>query len=306
MKTYIECLACLVRQAIDIANANLDEEKREGFMRFVLKGLSTFDYRNSPPMMARQMYGRIRELSGIDDPYKDIKKHYNDKALQMYRGMKDTVNKSPDPFETALRLAIAGNIIDFGAGGGHDISLDDTVKHALRDPFAIDFSHDLRSELEGASTVLYIGDNAGEVVFDRIFIEEIGPEKVTFVTRDIPIINDVTIEDATYVGMDKVCNVVSSGSTAPGTPLEICSEDFKDMFLSSDIVISKGQGNFETLSSASREIFFVLMVKCPVISREIGAEVGSLVVLKKPSPTVDSDNDKPIEESIDVHPNVME
>ncbi len=290
MKTYIECLACLVGQAIDIANASLDEQgEKEGFMRFVLKNLSTFDYENPPPIMAMQMYARIRELSSIDDPYEDIKKRYNDRALEMYPILKKMVSESPDPFNTALRLAIAGNIIDFGAGQRHeDISLDDTVERTLKEPFSIDNTLELKHRLEHASTILYIGDNAGEIVFDRILIEEIGPKKVTFVTREVPVINDATIKDARYVGLDRVCRVVSSGSRAPGTPLDICSKEFKDMFFSSDVVISKGQGNFETLSSVPREVFFVLMVKCPVISRDIGSEVGGLVVLRSPASTVDA------------------
>ncbi|MCK5255186.1 MAG: DUF89 family protein, partial [Deltaproteobacteria bacterium] len=124
-------------------------------------------------------------------------------------------------------------------------------------------------------------DNAGEIVFDRLFIEQLPREKVTYVVRGEPIINDVTIEDAREVDMFELVDVIDNGSDAPGTILETCSHEFQKRFASSDLVIAKGQGNYETLSDINKRIFFLLQVKCPVIAKDIGFEVGSFVVKAK-------------------------
>ena len=129
-----------------------------------------------------------------------------------------------------------------------------------------------------AKDILYLGDNAGEIVFDRLFIEQMPHEKVTYVVRGEPIINDVTIEDAREVDMFDLVDVIDNGSDAPGTILETCSHEFQQRFASSDLVIAKGQGNYETLSDVNKRIFFLLQVKCPVIAKDIGFEVGSFIV----------------------------
>jgi len=277
-------VGCLVKQAIEIAQTNLKEDAREGFIREVLRQLSTFDYSNPPPIMALEMYGKIRQMAQINDPYAQIKEFYNNKALSLYPELKTLVKSSDDPLDTAMRIAVAGNIIDFGSGNKKDIAVEEVIQNALNSPFTIDDRGWLKETLKDASSILYLGDNAGEIGFDKIFIEELDPSRVTFATRDEPIINDATIKDAKEVGLTDICRVISSGSKAPGTPLDLCSEEFRDLFYSSDLVISKGQGNFETLSAPSREIFFLLMIKCPVIAREIGAPVGSFIAMKQGSP----------------------
>ncbi|MCD6571516.1 MAG: DUF89 family protein [Deltaproteobacteria bacterium] len=281
MRTYFECVGCLVKQAIEIAQTNLKEDTREGFIREVLRQLSTFDYSNPPPIMALEMYGKIRQMAKINDPYAQIKRFYNNKALSLYPELKNLVKSSDDPLDTAMRIAVAGNIIDFGSGNKKDIAVEEVIQNALNAPFTIDDRGWLKETLKDASSILYLGDNAGEIGFDKIFIEELDPSRVTFATRDEPIINDATIKDAEEVGLTDICRVISSGSKAPGTPLGICTQEFRDLFYSSDLVISKGQGNFETLSAPPREVFFLLMIKCPVIAREIGAPVGSFIAMKQ-------------------------
>jgi len=280
MNTYIECIGCLVKQAVEIAKAHVPEDMQDDFMRDILRTISEIDYSNPPPILATLMYSKVSELTGVNDPYKEIKSYYNEKALGYYPEMKDIVESSDDPFETALRVAVAGNIIDFGIGTKDSIQIGKTVERALRESFAVNHINELKDRLSAAKNVLYLADNAGEIVFDRLFIEQIGPERVVCAFRHAPIINDATLEDAAQVGIEGLCRVMSSGSCAPGTPISLCSDEFKDLFEKADVVISKGQGNFETLSDASREIFFLFMAKCHVISAEVGVPTGSFIAMR--------------------------
>ncbi|MFY9402150.1 MAG: ARMT1-like domain-containing protein, partial [Candidatus Omnitrophota bacterium] len=140
-----------------------------------------------------------------------------------------------------------------------------------------------KKSLKNAKSILYLADNAGEVVFDRILIEEIKkkyPGKIIFyAVKEKPIINDALLEDALFCGIDRVARIISNGTDAPGTILSLCSSDFKKIYKSADMVISKGQGNFESLSKAKKEIFFLFMVKCPVVAREVKGRIGDYVLL---------------------------
>ncbi len=139
----------------------------------------------------------------------------------------------------------------------------------------------LKIKAESASRILYLGDNAGEIVLDRLLVEQLPTEKVTFAVRGAPIINDATLEDAIAGGITELVDVMDNGSDMPGTILESCSEAFRKLFAQADIVIAKGQGNYETLSDADGHIFFLLKAKCPVIAKDIGCEVGDLVILER-------------------------
>ncbi len=279
MKTYLECVSCLSKQAVDIASSHLPADQREGYVRDMVHQLADFDFTKSPPMLAKDMYGAARRLADIHDPYATQKDRYNKVALGLYPALKERVLKSSDPLDMALRIAVSGNIIDFGLASEADIDVEATVERAIASDFAIDHIEKLKAQLKAAATVLYIGDNAGEIVFDRLFIEIIGPEKVTYVVRSEPIINDVTLLDADQVAMP--CAVIESGSGAPGTPLELCNDLFLNHYEKADVVLSKGQGNFETMSCPPREQFFLLMAKCDVVANDLGVERGSFIALSR-------------------------
>ena len=279
MKTYIECIGCLVKQSVEIAKAHIPQDKQDTFIRSILKRISEIDYSNPPPVMATEMYSLVRDLTGIFDPYAEIKNYYNEKALKLYPEYTRLIASSDDPFETALRIAVAGNIIDFGMGTRDSIQIRETVDRALGARFAINHIDKLKEKLSGAPLVLYLADNAGEIVFDRLFIEQLGPDRVVCAVRHAPIINDATLNDADQAGLCDVCKVISSGSPAPGTPLAMCSDEFRELFAAAPVIIAKGQGNFETLNREDRDIFFLFMAKCPVISREAGVPVGSFIVM---------------------------
>ncbi len=189
--------------------------------------------------------------------------------------MKKYVETSENRLYTAAKIAIAGNIIDYGTGRDFDISTE--VFTLVDRELDIDDFDDFREALSRAKSVLYLGDNAGESVFDRILIEEIDAP-VTFAVRDNPVLNDVTYEDAIASGIDKVAEIISSGTSAPGTVLRKCNDEFLELFRDADVVISKGQGNYEALSGIDRSIFFLLRAKCPVISADMGVHDGDILL----------------------------
>ncbi len=234
----------------------------------------------SIPKMSRELHVLLKQHSNDPDPYQEQKKQSNDLVLNMYPELKDLVFHSTNYFDTALRLAIAGNIIDYGISNSFDLL--STIDKVLNSKFAIDDSLELKQALSEAKTVLYLGDNCGELVFDKLFIETIIHPNLIYAVRDEPVINDVTLDDARYVGMDRVANLVSNGYDAPSTLLEHCSSEFLEVFNRADVIISKGQGNLEgLLGKTDKEVYFLLMVKCEVIADALGVKKGDFVVKKR-------------------------
>jgi damage-control phosphatase, subfamily I len=288
MKTYLDCIPCFIRQGLELARmVTEDPVLQERLMRESLKMAAGLNFSDSPPALAQKMHRLAREISGIADPYYDVKKKFNRFALDLYPELDALVKKSPDPFETAVRLAIAGNIIDFGvkmALKNEDVH--DSIDHSMKDDLDLDAVRALQIEIQNASSILYLGDNAGEIVLDRLLIELLPREKVSFVVKGAPIINDALMEDAREAGIADLVEVIDNGADVPGTILSECSGEFQKRFAAADLIIAKGQGNYETLSSEDKNIFFLLKAKCPVIARDIGCELGNIVILNKMAASV--------------------
>jgi len=285
MKTYLDCIPCFVRQGLDAARlVSGDEQIHEQVVRQVLRLTVDLDMSQTPPAMGQQIHRLIRELTGNEDPYRDLKKQHNQFALELYDLLEPTVHSTEDPLETAVRLAIAGNIIDLGVKTTiSDSDIQKTINDSLTASFDQAMIEQLRSDAECAQNILYLADNAGEIVFDRLLIEQLPTEKITVVVKGSPVINDATMEDAEFVGLTKIVEVIDNGSDAPGTILETCSQRFRDHFEAADLVIAKGQGNYETLSDSDKNIFFILKAKCPVIAEHIGCEIGDMILCHNPS-----------------------
>jgi hypothetical protein len=193
-----------------------------------------------------------------------------------------TISNSRDPFETSLRIALAGNIIDFGPGAElSEEVIRGALKQALTQKLSADEVRALQDTIGKVKRILYVGDNAGEIVFDKLFIEQLPTQKITYVVRGAPTLNDSTMEDARMVGMDTVVRVITTGVDMPGAALPFCSEEFLDAYENADLVIAKGQGNYEALSDEIKPIFFLLKIKCPIIARDFDDQfkVGDIVVL---------------------------
>ena len=274
MKTYFECFPCFLKQVSRTGTIlNMDDALIWDLMKRAGHILSDMDVQKPPPQNAASIYEMIGERSGNRDPFREIKRRSTLHCLSLYRELKRNVVSSADPLEAAVRYAACGNVIDYGVGSTYDIPKEiDTI---LDQAFHVWEYELFRSRLEEASFVLYLGDNCGESVFDRILIETMG-KPVTFVVRDGPVINDVTLEDARQAGLDRVSTVISSGCRAPGIIPEWTSEEFSRLYESAPLIISKGQGNFETLSDESREIFFLFKIKCRAVAKYIRCPVNSM------------------------------
>ena len=271
-----------MRQALAAARAATDDEQvQHEVMKAVAAMMPELPLDVTPPQIAQQTYKLVYEITGNYDPYEQAKAMADRKALDIYPNLKEMVATSHDPLLTACRLAIAGNSIDLGPSSDHS-EIGAIVESALTMPLAIDHYPKFREDIRSSKRILYLGDNAGEIVFDRILIEEIKRTRdieITFVVRERPIINDATRHDALSVGLDTVAAIVSSGSDAPATVLSQCSSEMLDLYHSADTIIAKGQGNHESLSGERGNIFFLLKAKCPVVAGLLKVEVGDAILM---------------------------
>lgn len=276
MKTYLDCLPCFMNQALRAGRiATNDEKKIKELLVSIGELIKDIPMENTPPETGEIIYRKIREITGVNDPYKQIKEANIKEALSLYPELKKIVKKSDNKLLKAIRIAIAGNVIDHGVSKKFNIFED--VQKILKQNFAILDFDEFVKQLEKAKSILYLGDNAGESVFDKILIEELG-KSVIYAVRDIPVINDLTIEDAIASGLDQVAEIISSGSTAPATILNLCNDEFLEKFDKADMVISKGQGNYEGLSDVKRSVFFLLNTKCHVIANDLNVKEGDIVL----------------------------
>jgi len=281
MKTFLDCIPCFVRQALDSVRLITDDENiHEEVLRNVLDLAGKMDLHQSPAAMGRHIHQHIRQLTGTNDPYRKIKDRFNQLALSLLPDLKSRIQKSSTPLETAVRLAIAGNIIDFGVTSQLDDShVLDAIEHSVTAPLNGDIDK-FSTAVRDANRILYLADNTGEIVFDRLLLEQLPTSKITVVVKGSPIINDATMIDAKTTGITDIVDVIDNGSDAPGTILKTCSEPFQKRFAAADLIIAKGQGNYETLSDVNKHIFFLLKAKCSVIAEHIGCSLGSLVLLQ--------------------------
>ncbi len=240
--------------------------------------LDRFSLALTPAEVSTYALWAAYEALGCSDPFEEEKRHYNQLALGMYPRLKGMVRGR---LSAAVKVAAAGNIIDLGILDSVDI--EGTIKEIFAEGFAIDHLDAFLERLDRAERILYLADNAGEIVFDRVLVEELRRhgKRVIFAVKEAPILNDATLEDALAVGIGEVAEVVSTGSGQVGTNLSDCSPEFLKEFKAADLIISKGQGNFETLSEVEGPIFFILKAKCSEVATELRVKQGETVFLTR-------------------------
>ncbi len=272
MKLNVNCLSCNLKQAITITNRlGIDSKLQEAVVKEVLKSLSMADFEKCNPEIMRNTWSIITGMLNVHDPYHEIKRQNNIDLLNIMDDIEKIINTSENKLLTSLKISIIGNMIDFAAK--ENVSCEEVlslINNVHNIDFVVDDSNEFFEVLSSAGTCLYIGDNCGECVLDRVFISQIKrvfPQiKVYYVVRGFPVLNDVTMEDAHMIGMDSYASIIHSGDSAPGILLSTASQDLKDKFEKCDVILSKGQGNYESLSSLEREhMFFLFMAKCEVI-----------------------------------------
>jgi uncharacterized protein with ATP-grasp and redox domains len=281
MEGKLDCIACAVKQLLNtVRMATPDEKIHHDVMHEVLRYLLDADWSQSPAVVSTGAYHLLNDMTGNKDPFLALKKYQNTTAMGLLATMQQAVKEADDPLHTAAKIAIIGNIIDCGIQHEHDIQ--EEFETGMRLTMAVDDFELFRERLNHAQRLFYACDNAGEIVFDRVFMEQILKHKpdieLVACVRGGPILNDATREDADITGISDIVHVIDTGIDAIGIPLTQVSDETRNYLDTSDIIISKGQGNFETLDEITDgRVFFILRAKCPLIAEKFGVPLNSII-----------------------------
>ncbi len=280
MDLYADCILCNQRQVQEVMRAFTGDEDLIWKVSLAVADAMSKLPRQMRPAQATSIAFRImKEMTGVDDPFREMKQRHNAVAVSLYPALKAMVRESPDPLLMAVYVSIAGNIIDVSTMGDLDVRAE--VERVLKKSLTIDYYPSFKEEVKRAQSILFVGDNAGEVVFDRVLGEEIGPDKITYVVKGGPIINDATLEDALAAGMEQVTRVITTGDDSVGVDFARASPEFMAAYEDAELVISKGQGNFESFGVAAHHLYFLLQAKCAAVAREFGVPRGSFILMER-------------------------
>lgn len=286
MKIYKKCLPCIVNQALKFIDVSCSEG-RDGIINKIFECMSRADYdKMTTPELVGELFSLVTRETGVADPYKDIRRSCNELLLAQSEDFEREIDSASDPFSAAVKYSIVGNMVDFS----HDYDLSpDSIRGFFNrfcgETLEIDDTELLKKDIMKAKTLVYLGDNCGEICLDKLLIKKIGeinPEcRIYFVTKGSPAVNDSVYEDAIAVGMQEYAAVTDNGDSSLGTVLGRVSRDFLEIFNSADVIISKGQANYECLDDAEGNIYFLLMAKCKVIADALGTGEMKMVCRKK-------------------------
>jgi len=284
MKTCLECIPCFGKQIVEVAGMlDGDGKKQKEAVKAMMAAFADFDLDDSPPLFAQRLSRIARPYLKGKDPFHDIKQRFNNLAMHILPDLELRVKEAPDPFGLAVRLCIVGNVIDSGvvAYKLEEDAVTKEIMNASEEELFGDIEP-FRENFLSAKKILWLADNAGEIVLDQLLLSFVDPGRVTIAVRGMPILNDATLSDARDIGLTSMYRVIENGSDAPGTILEDCSPEFRKVFEEADLIVSKGQGNYETLSSFPDDrIFYLMKAKCPIIARDINCDIGRLVIQKR-------------------------
>lgn len=281
MKAQPDCLACFMNQALRTARlATANETVHRDVLAETAASIPAMNLAVSPATLSIALYQSVIQHSGVADPFYQQKREQNALAMSLESEMRHLIADSDDPLLTALHVAAAGNTIDLGALQAHEIDIHGTLKQVLHERFAIDHSDRLKRSLENCGDLLYLLDNAGEIVFDKLLIEQLLPHTaVTAVVKAAPIINDALLEDAEEVGLTALCDVIHNGGAFIGSPLDLVPPSFLERMRAADVIIGKGQGNYETVDDFDGDVFLILKAKCEVVARHMGVRYGQVALI---------------------------
>jgi damage-control phosphatase, subfamily I len=281
VKATLDCLECIAVQALRAARVATDDpEKQRRILNEVVARIPAMDINESPAALSKVAYDLTQEISGQEDPYAALKHAQNKQALALEPELREYLQQAADPLETALHLSAAGNVIDLGVQHAEDIDIHTAIKDALHQRFAVDHTPQFRESLAKCSDLLFLLDNAGEIVFDKLLIEELCKiTKVTAVVKKAPIINDATMDDAVQVGLTDVCPVIDNGGPFIGAPLSQIPASFRKRMEAADVIVGKGQGNYETIDDFPGNVFLILKAKCEIIAAHMGVKKGEVALI---------------------------
>lgn len=278
MRTFLDCYPCFLRQGLDASRyAGADEALQEEIMRKSLLLLAEARATSRPPQLSGLIQDIVRAETGQPDAFRHLKEISTGQALELVPWLMEEIRISPDPLATTVRLSTAGNIIDFGAAREFDMHA--VIQQVLTADFGVYDLEELRQDLARAKIILFLSDNAGETVFDRLLIEQIG-KPVFYAVKSAPILNDAVLEDALSAGLDNVSTIIETGLNIPGADPEKSTPEFQQLFQTADLILSKGQGNYEMLSENPQPLYFLLKAKCAIVARDLQVPLGSFILKK--------------------------
>ncbi len=279
----LECIPCVLDQTLRTLQAvGADDHQKKQIMQGALVEVRSMLDGASAPEATRYIFKNLMATIKNHDPFREFKKASTRAALDMFPRLKKTVSAADNPFAKAIELSVAGNVIDLATiTTGDLLEVFSWLDRFTAADFAVNDISELEKEIKGAKVILVIGDNAGETVFDRLFIELIDGPELYYGVRGAPVLNDAVESDAIEAGIEASARIVSSGSTVPGTLLSDVSDEFSALFDSADVVIAKGQGNFETLDKSPRPVYHLFKAKCKAVAAQIGCNIGDFVVWRR-------------------------
>ncbi|HPN38058.1 MAG TPA: ARMT1-like domain-containing protein [Melioribacteraceae bacterium] len=278
------CISCIVKQAYSLSKlVGIKEEETQkeiifSTMEMLLKNKNL----ESAPHFSIMMLNLMKRYVNIDEHF-ELLKYKNGKLAEGYLSyLKIIMDEAEDKLEMAIRISIMGNTIDLAANPNFDLESD--VNKLTSESYNLSALRLFKEQLNSAKTILFIADNYEEAIFDRFLLEQLNDKELVFATRGNKVYNDITYEDAINLGYNKICKVINSGSIIAGTALEQCTTEFINYYNNSDIVISKGQGNYETLLKEERPIYFMFKVKCETIAEISKQKIYTNVMLFNKQP----------------------
>jgi uncharacterized protein with ATP-grasp and redox domains len=280
MKAHADCVPCVFRQVLRAARRVTDDE--EALLAVLGRAMEEVGRRlrgSTPADLTTAALAIVGDYFGVSDLYADERRHTNQVMLGLEPELRKLIARSSDPLRTALRLSAAANMIDFGITD--DVDVHAAIETALAAALAVDHTDRLVEDLARSRQLLLVADNAGEIVADKLLLETIGHTNAWVAVRGAPLLNDATVAEAEEAGLDAVATIISNGSERLGTVLEACSGAFQRCFAEADVILSKGQANYESLEHLDREIYFIMTAKCDLVARQLGVRLGDVVVARR-------------------------
>ena len=284
MKINYQCLPCLVNQVVKVSMM-IGVEDKEKLYHKVFKYLSSLDFKQTNPEIIGEVFKLIKEQTNNEDPYYNIRKYFNIMFLNQEIEFEKSINESKDEFVSAIKYAVIANIVDFSPiKNKRPENIFQHFNELKQQPLTIYHNLQLLKDINKSKKLLYLGDNCGEICLDKILIKKIkkiNPElNIYFATRGAPVVNDSIEEDAYLVGINKYATIINNGDYSLGTVLNKTSLEFNQIYQQADIIISKGQANFESLNEENKNIYFLLITKCDVIANYLNTDINKLICMK--------------------------
>lgn len=273
MRLNPECIPCLLGNQLERYPKDIDNSKKIAYMQAILRVIVDASDSMSAPMIMREITKIQRQMFGNEMDYSEIKRHFNQLMLEKEMDVQKEINASEDELKLAIQFAIIGNFIDFGAMKSVDEQKLEEFLHSARDISVNEEEYiSLRKDILDAKKITYLTDNCGEIVMDKLLIhviQKMNPDaNLTVLVRGEQVLNDATLEDAVQVGLTEMADVRGNGSDIAGTCIEELSEEARKIIYDSDVILAKGQGNFETMQMCGLNVYYIFMCKCEMFARK--------------------------------------